>query len=216
MSIIRPAVTKSPVIALMALALAGIASGSVVYNYSFETPVQSPDGFTYNPTDPNWTFDGNSGVAAEGSPFFTVAPPDGDQAAFLQVYGGGPASGDSISQTITLLTVGNAYQFTLWAALRPGFAVNDFDVTFGGTTIADVVPTSTNFVEFTTSAILATSTSEVLSFQSLDTAGSFDADSIIDDIGISNVSGAPEPATLAMLGSGLIGMYWLRRRAKRS
>jgi hypothetical protein len=108
LSSVRWALTPKPVAVFLALALSSIASGSLIFNNSFETPVQSTDGFTYDPGGSGWTFDGNSGIAAEGSPWFSGSPPDGTQAAILQAYEpDGPASTDSISQTLTGLNVGD-------------------------------------------------------------------------------------------------------------
>jgi hypothetical protein len=215
LSSVRRALTPTPVAVFLALALSRIASGSLIFNNSFETPVQSLDGFTYDPGGSGWTFDGNSGIAAEGSPWFSGSPPDGVQAALLQAYEpDGPASTDSISQTLTGLNVGDTYQFTLYAALRPGFPVDDFDVLLGGTVIADVVATSTSFAQFTTSGIVATSSTMALTFQALNTADSFDADVAIDLVqGVDvTTSGIPEPSSVALVGFGVASLTWLRRR----
>jgi hypothetical protein len=210
--------TKLPA-ALMALALTSIAGATTILNPSFEAPVQSPSGFTYDPSlgVAFWNFAGQSGVAAEGSPWFSVAPPDGNQAAFLQVYlPVGAATTDFISQTLTGLNVGDTYRFTFYAAQRPGFSVNDFNVLLGSTVIDHVTPASTSFVQFTTAPTIATSSSLALTFQALDTANVTDADSVIDLVQIQDLGaiGIPEPATVLLLGPGITGLLWLRRRKR--
>jgi hypothetical protein len=216
-SSVRRALAPKQVAVFLALALSSIASGSLIFNNSFETPVQSTDGFTYDPGGSGWTFDGNSGIAADGSPWFAGSPPDGTQAAFLQVYTpDGSAAGDSISQTLTGLNVGDTYQFTLYAALRPGFPVDDFDVLLGGTVIADVVATSTSFVQFTTSGIVATSASMPLTFQALNSGDFFESDVAIDLVqGVDvTTSGIPEPSSVVLVGCGIASLTWLRRRKR--
>jgi hypothetical protein len=210
--------TKLPA-AFMALAFTSIAGATAILNPSFEAPVQTPTGYTYNPSlgASSWTFDGQSGIAAQDSPWFSNLPPDGIQAAFLQVYlPNGLATTDFISQTLTGLNVGDSYQFTFYAAQRPGYPVNDFNVLLGSTVIDDVTPASPAFVQFTTAPTVATSSSMALTFQALDTANATDADAIIDLVQIQDLGivAVPEPSSVLLFGPGIAGLLWLRRRKR--
>ena len=96
------------------------SSAQTIQNPGFETPVVGPVGnyysYEYNPTGAAWTFNGNAGIAANGSGFayYNAGTPDGNQFAFLQ---GTDGVGGSMFQTISNFPAGN-YSFTFIASQR--------------------------------------------------------------------------------------------------
>ncbi len=204
-------------IALIAcLAIGGAAvqavAGPVIVNGSFEAPVQSSDSYTYDPTGAGvgWTFSGYGGIAAEGSSLFSAAPPVGSQAAFLQVDGGNTGSMD---QSVTGLTIGNSYDFSFFLAAMPGMAADPITVSFGGVNLGTFVSNSTAWTEFTTAAVVATSTAMTVQFSSSSQSGNLVSD--IANVGIADPPQAPEPSTFllfAPLAATILFIY--RRRAK--
>ena len=110
-------------------------------NAGFETPAQSANGFTYNPGGTGWTFGSTAGLAANGSPWFVNAAPEGSQAAFIQRNASGDAAA-TISQTISFPGAGNhTIRFSL---VRRGasFPANDVDVRMDGVTLGTMLNTS--------------------------------------------------------------------------
>ena len=199
------------------LALAPFAAfaapvGPTVADNSFESPTTAS--YTYGPTGSPWNYSGLAGVSANGGPFYTGSAPDGTQAAFLQ---SGSGSFGQITQTLTGLTNGSTYTFSFYGAERSGFPADPIDVTFGSTDLGTFTPTSTGFVQFTTGSFVANGTSGLLSFIGAVTNQS-DIDSAIDLVAINTVSnapsvGVPEPASMALLATGLIAVALRRKRA---
>jgi carbohydrate binding protein with CBM4/9 domain/PEP-CTERM motif-containing protein len=122
----------------------------------------------------------------------------------------GPVGSDgTLSQLLT--TVPGTYEVSAWFQ-SVGENPNDFNVTFNGVEGINLVNTLPfGYTEF---SFLVTSTggpaSLVLGFRN---DPSFDQ---FDDISVVQVSSAPEPATLALLGSGLLGLAMIRRRKQRA
>jgi hypothetical protein len=206
---------------LAAFVLPAALQGSIIVtNFSFETPLQSVGGFTYNPTGAGvgWSFAGSSGIAATNSPWFNVAAPNGTQAAFLQANSGQNPTVGAFSESITGLTIGDTYQITFNAAMRStvgqSYPADVFSVSLGGTSVGSFTPLSSAFVLDTTATIVATSTSEVLLFQST-SSGSVDSASIIDAVVVTDLTpttGVPEPGTFFLFVPALGGLAFMARR----
>lgn len=182
------------------------AAGPVVQDSSFENV--SPGSYPFYEffggfSSPSWTFGGGSGVDPSSGTWFVPAPPDGTNAAFLQNI-------SSFSQTISGFTIGNLYTVSYYAAQRPGYAANSIDVSLGGVDLGAYLPSSTAFVQVTTSSMTATSDTMALTFQGTFNGGDFD--SAVDVVTISDPSPAPEPSTLVLGGLSLIGLGILRRK----
>ena len=137
---------------------------------------------------------------------------DGDQTNGIQ---------GSISQTVSGLTIGNTYSLSFYWATgqlqsRSGATTNSIKVTFGNQTFTTpIISTpsqgSTPWLQQTV-LFTATSTSQVLTFLSAGTPAGLPPMVALD--GVSLVA-APEPASLAVMGSGLALLAYFQRRRQR-
>ena len=117
-----------------------VFSTGMIENGSFESPVQSTDGFTYAPVTTDWTFSGTAGISGNGSGFTRDNPdaPLGSQVAFIQQQG-------EISQQIDGLVTGQSYTLQFDVAQRDGYPAPTFTVDLDGQLLTTQTPTSTNY-----------------------------------------------------------------------
>jgi hypothetical protein len=165
-----------------------------------------------------WTFaTGPGGAGAGGSTNFDVSgfwnngtiPVAGDTTAgFIQTAG-------SFSQTLTGLTVGSTYTLSFYDNSRSSFAVPTLTASVGGTALfssaIDPVGGSNPF-NFVSETFVATSASEVLEFSSIamaPTGALADGTVLLSDV---TVSSTPEPSSLMLLGTGILGAAGMMRR----
>ena len=206
----------------LALAAAGASSAAVVVaDHSFEAP-SVPGGYEYgaqngaqhssnnvNATAPGVTFNGGSGVQANGSAWGFAAAPDGVQTAFLQSYDN--ATPGSITMDLSGLVVGESYDVSFLDANRAGYGVNPVTVSYvGGGSLGTFTPLSDSFGAVTSGRFTATATTGDINFSVASNAGD-------SDIGIDNVSvsAVPEPAIWAMMLLGFFGLGAMVRVARR-
>ncbi len=204
-------------VALAPLALPAAAfAAPMVSDASFEAVATGSSGYVYTPTDTGaWTFQNDSGVVSNGSGFGFANAPDGTKAAFVQSYFG--SSSSALSETISGLTVGTSYTVSFDLAGRPGsgFGADPVLVAVGGVNLGTYTPTTAGYSAFTTQSFTAAATSTTLAFLGTAGAASQDLATAIDLVSVT-ASGAatavPEPASMALLGAGVLGVLGLRRR----
>lgn len=166
---------------------------ATIANADFESPNFASPSWNYAPEGISWSSGSSAGIATQGSPWFSAAPPSGDQAAFLQ-------NTTTLSQTITVPSDGT-YVVSFFTANRPGYSASSLEVSINGNTLgtwsSGQLASGGNFVARSSNTINLSAGTYTLTFTT--TISGTDSATIIDDVAVT------EPITNGSLFFEIIG-----------
>jgi hypothetical protein len=201
----------SSVSVLLGVATLGIAGGAsatnLIVNGNFALPYTGPE-YQFNDVIPGWYSNTDDSIETGGSNNYGLPCADAScQNLEVNAYKLG-----SVSQTITGLTVGTAYNLNYLYGGRPSGGTQILDVSFGDALLRSNTG-SLGYFTPNSFRVIATSTSETLTFASEVTNGVSDQGNDLTGVSLSVV---PEPAIWAMMLVGFAGVGAMARRRTRA
>ncbi len=204
------------IFAFTATLLVSAVHAQIITDSGFETPAISTDSFSYNPSGGSWTFSQRAGlVNGNGGGFFSPAPIDGTQAAFIQFFDPEPTNGGQFSQSISL-TSALTYRLSYHVAGRSdngaGSGGNlNYEILLGSTTLGtDSTLTGQAYTQKFFDFTVPSSGSYNLLFRGLSGTLTTDNTAFFDSVEMTVV---PEPQSfgLLLMGSALLWLVGSRR-----
>lgn len=195
-----------PVVAVAVFALVGAAPSfagtNLIVNGDFSTPALSPGswGLFTSAQVTGWSTTDPSGLMEIDTPGPIGPGKNPYSAQSLEVNANNP---ETVQQTITGLTVGQTYWLEWAYGDRPGSGDESMQVWLNGvllTTDTDTLNNSSLFWTNNGFEVVATSTSETLSFVGLADSGSPSYGNEVTDV---SLIATPEPSTWLLMISGL-------------
>jgi hypothetical protein len=185
---------------------ANSAQANYVVNGTFLNPNVGTSWAAFaNGSVPGWTNPRNNDGLEIDSTQVLGMPNYGAETQSLEVDG---STFDTAAQTISGLTVGANYLFSWGYGDRPGSGPQQLDVYFGNTLVTSDVGSGSGAWTTNSFLVTATSSSETISFVADVTSGNPSVGNEIADV---SLVAAPEPASLALFGAGLLGILLIRR-----
>lgn len=188
----------------LGLASAGAARADLIVNGSFESPVVSSYAVFANGGVPGWTSNNNE-QEINNTSGLSIAPYAGVQSTELNGN-----TFDTISQTVTGLTVGQRYVLTWAYAGRDGSGNQQMNVLFGGTQVGQNTSSGATAWSANSVIVQATAVSQVVSFAAINVGGNSSIGNELDAVTLNAL--VPEPGTVALFATALIGFVWWRQK----
>jgi len=198
--------------ALGGFAMAGVAqAGQLIVNGDFSNPNEG-GGWSLSNSVPGWTNDNGDIVEIGASGVYGL----GCYTASCQNMEVNANTFDTVSQTITGLKVGESYQLSWAYGGRSGGGPQALNVSFGGKALTQDSSNGYANWALNTFDIVAKSSSETLTFASVDTSALGGLPSYGNEITAVSLTAVPEPSTWAMMliGFGGLGAAIRSRRTR--
>lgn len=201
-------------IATISAATASAGTTNLIENGSFDSPIVGTNWAIFaNGGVPGWTSNNNE-IEIDYTPILGLPCYSGTGGCQSMEVDG--TTFDTISQTVTGLTLGENYVLSWGYGDRPGSGPQQLDVSFGGNLVTSDIGSGSGTWSANSVIVTADATSEVLSFAAIDTSAIGGNPPVGNEVGDVSLTAAPEPASLALLSAGLVTLGLTRRRSSNS